>query len=106
MILPQYSLRKLLLSIIGFALFCLVVSWGLRGSEWALGVSLAGLSLALALIVQALFFWVAWLFASLRANHRARKLDPALGGESGSAMAVQKPLPAAGSGESMVVRCE
>jgi hypothetical protein len=73
MILPQYSLRKLLASIVGVALFCMIVSWGLRGSGWAFGVSLAGLSIAVALFVQALFFWIAWLFASLIASRQSHK---------------------------------
>ena len=75
MILPQYSLRKLLASMVGFALFCLVVSWGLRGNDWALGVAVAGLSIGVALVVQALFFWIAWLFASLTANRQERRLN-------------------------------
>jgi hypothetical protein len=73
MILPQYSLRKLLGIMVGFALFCLVVSWGVRGSSWAFGTALAGLSLAIALVVQGLLFWLVWLFATATSNLRERR---------------------------------
>jgi hypothetical protein len=73
MILPQYSLRKLLASMVGFALFCLVVSWGVRGSSWAFGVAIAGLSIVVALLVQALGFWLVWLFATVTAKYLGKR---------------------------------
>ena len=80
MILPQYSLRKLLAITVGAALFCLVVSWGVQGNRWAFGISIAGLSLIVALLVQGLVFWLVWLLASLavglRATRNARPTKP------------------------------
>ena len=73
MILPQYSLRKLLAMMVGFALFCLVVSWGVRGNSWAYGAALAGMSIAVALVVQALLFWLVWLFATAFDTFRKRR---------------------------------
>ena len=85
MILPQYSLRKLLASMVGFALFCLVVSWGVRGSSWAFGVSIAGLSIVVALLVQALGFWLVWLFATVTAKLLERRAARLLQQSAGQA---------------------
>ena len=79
MILPQYSLRKLLAITVGAALICLVLSWGVQGYRWAFGISMGALSILAALLVQGVMFWFVWLFATLAdrksAARRARALQ-------------------------------
>src|SRR5688572_24881746 len=65
MILPQYSLRKLLAITVGAALICLVLSWGVQGYRWAFGISIGALSILAALLVQGAMFWFVWLFATI-----------------------------------------
>ena len=56
MFLPQFSIKRLLLITAAFAVFSLVVSWGLGGSGWAWGLTAAFIALAIAFLVHAAVF--------------------------------------------------
>ncbi len=56
MFLPQFSLRRVLWVITAWACFFLVVGQALRGQAWALGVTVAVLSLLAAAFSYAIFF--------------------------------------------------
>ena len=65
MFLPQFSIKRLLLITAGFAVFSLVVSWGLGGSGWAWGLAAAFIALAIAFLVHAAVFGLLSILASI-----------------------------------------
>ncbi len=74
MIIPRYSLRTILIIVTVCAVMFLVISLGAQGTQWAAGVSIGLLALAVALIAQALTFFLAWVFAVLlRSASRVRQ---------------------------------
>lgn len=65
MLLPQFSIKRLLLITAAFAVFSLVVSWGLGGSGWAWGLTAAFIALAIAFLVYAAVFGLLSVVASV-----------------------------------------
>jgi hypothetical protein len=65
MFLPQFSIKRLLLITAAFAVFSLVVSWGLGGSGWAWGLTAAFVALAIAFLVHAAVFGFLSFLASM-----------------------------------------
>jgi len=63
MVLPQFSLRMVLglMAVLGFV--SLIISRGLQGSGWALGVSIAFVALVFVFIAHAAFFGIIYLFS-------------------------------------------
>jgi len=66
MILPQFSLRFILAGMTVLAFLALIVSYGLQGSGWAVGIAFGLLSGLIILIAHALMFGVAWCFSLVR----------------------------------------
>ncbi len=66
-LLPQYSLRKLLLITTGCALAFSVVALGMRGTPWAVGFSVGVLAAVLLLAVLVGMFGIVWGVAGLLA---------------------------------------
>lgn len=60
MLIPQFSIRSMLLLTAGCAVVFSVVGLALRGHYWAAGVSIGVLSLVAAFVVYALFFALVW----------------------------------------------
>lgn len=79
MLLPRYSLRSILVITAGFAVLFLVVSLGVRGSQWAVGVAVGVAAMTVALVAQALWFAVVWLFAVVSRVERRSASPPAAG---------------------------
>ncbi len=74
MLIPRYSLRTILIIVTVCAVMFLVISLGVQGTQWAAGVSIGLLALAVILIAHASTFFLAWLFAVLiRSVSRARQ---------------------------------
>jgi hypothetical protein len=65
MVLPRYSLRQLLAIMGASSLFFLVAAFAVRGQPWAVAITIGILVVALILVVQAGFFFAAWLFAQV-----------------------------------------
>ncbi len=60
MLIPRYSIRWMLGIMTVCGLFFLVVSLGIRGHVWAAAIAIAVAGLVLAIVVQAVFFVVAY----------------------------------------------
>ncbi len=73
MLIPRYSLSRMLLIVTVCAVVSLIVSFALRGQPWALGISLALATLALCLLIYACAFLVAYGLAAARASRTARR---------------------------------
>jgi amino acid transporter len=71
MLIPRYSIRWMLGIMTLCGLFFLVVSLGVRGHVWAAAIAIAVAALVLAILVQAVFFVVAYWAAVV-----AEKLFP------------------------------
>jgi hypothetical protein len=65
MLLPRFSLRTLLVVITGVAIVSLFAGQALGGRVWAVGLTVAAVSVPAALAVQAVFFLVCSYFARL-----------------------------------------
>jgi uncharacterized membrane protein len=70
MVLPQFSLRMVLGLVAVLAFVSLIISRGLQGSAWAMGVSVALLALVFVFSMYAVFFGAIYL-VSLAFNLRA-----------------------------------
>lgn len=78
MILPQFSLRMVLGLMAVLAFVSLVVSRGLQGSSWAMGVTIALTALVFSFIAYAAVFGIVYVIS--RAFHQrpiAARLSPA-----------------------------
>ena len=67
MLIPQYTIRRLLGLTACFAVICSIVALGARGSTWAACVSVGMLAAAMLLTAYAALFAVVWIFALLGA---------------------------------------
>jgi hypothetical protein len=74
MLIPQFSIRDLLIAMTGVAVFSLVVSYALRGQIWAIAVAAGVGSIAAAFVGYAATFLVVWCIAALLAH--LRPADP------------------------------
>ena len=63
MLIPQYSIRRLMGITAVCAVICLIFGLGARGSLWATGASLGLFALAVVMMVHAAFFGLVWLAA-------------------------------------------
>jgi hypothetical protein len=65
MLLPRFSIRTALVIVTVVAVISLFAGQALGGRAWALGLTVAVVSVPIALVVHAAFYWVAMLFAHL-----------------------------------------
>jgi hypothetical protein len=72
MLLPKYSIRTLLLIMVGVALFALLITYALRGSTWTLGVAVAIGSLGFVLLLHAGMFLAIALLAKILPGRKSR----------------------------------
>lgn len=63
MLIPQYSIRWLLMLTAACATAFSVFGLAVRGSHWAQGVSIAVVSLVVVLLIHALVFTLVWAFS-------------------------------------------
>ena len=70
MILPRFTIRTILAVTALCAVLFLLVGTGYRGQTWAWGASIGVLSLAVAALVHAACFGIAWCFARLSTENR------------------------------------
>lgn len=75
MLIPQFTLRWLLGMTAVLAVVSLVMSWAMRGSPWAVGVSAALVGLVLVGLVYAAMFAAVWLFSLLDVIRPRRARD-------------------------------
>lgn len=62
---PQFSLRKLLLLIFACCLFTSLGSVAMRGELWPIPFLVVGVASAVAFILYAVVFLIAWIFSTL-----------------------------------------
>ena len=65
MLIPRFSLRTTLILLTVCAFFFLVVGRATQGDAWAIVVTFAVLAVVLALVVQAMFYLLAWLLGKI-----------------------------------------
>jgi hypothetical protein len=65
MLLPRFSIRTALVIVTVVAVISLFAGQALGGRAWALGLTVAVVSVPVALLVHAAFYWVAMCFARL-----------------------------------------
>jgi hypothetical protein len=65
MLLPRFSIRTALVIVTVVAVISLFAGQALGGRAWALALTVAVVSVPLALLVHAVFFWFAMSFARL-----------------------------------------
>ena len=64
-LIPQYSIRWLLAVMTAGAVVFSIFGLAVRGKPWAMGVSIAIVSLGVLFLAHALFFGLVWLFSLL-----------------------------------------
>ncbi len=70
MLLPRFTIGRLLQITLVCGVISLVASYGVRGAEWAAGLTIAVGSLLVAMLIYAVFFCVAWWISRLRHSQR------------------------------------
>jgi hypothetical protein len=73
MLIPQYSLRWMLAVTSVLAVVFLIFAQAVRGSSWAVGVSLALVVLAGTMLVHGLLFFLVWVFALIGQRRQQRR---------------------------------
>jgi hypothetical protein len=73
MLIPQFSLRWMLAATSVLAVVFLVFAQAVRGSSWAVGVSVATLLLAGTMLVHGLLFFLVWLFSLIGERRQQRR---------------------------------
>jgi hypothetical protein len=68
MLIPQFSLRWVLGVTAACGVLSLVAAMALRGSAWAMALTIAAASLAATLLLHGAMFFVVWLFSLLVAS--------------------------------------
>ncbi len=68
MLIPRYTLRRLLLVMTGVALFSLVIAQAVQAKPWAIGLVAAVAGLFLSATLYACVFVGAWAIAGLRSG--------------------------------------
>jgi hypothetical protein len=63
MLLPRFTIRTILVVVTIFAFAFVVAGMAVRGEQWAWGVTIALISLALTGVVHAAWFGIVWAFA-------------------------------------------
>ncbi len=63
MLIPQYTIRRLLGLTACFAMICSIVALGVRGNAWAACVSVGMLAGAMLVAAYAALFGVVWVFS-------------------------------------------
>jgi len=71
MLIPQFSLRWVLAVTAVCAVFSLILAMALRGSPWAIALSIGVASLVVTLAVHGAVFFGVWLFSLLVPRRRA-----------------------------------
>jgi len=77
MLLPRFTIRFLLLVMVGVSLFGTMLTYGLRGYAWLLSISVAIASIAVVLVVHACFqLLIALLAQILPGGKSTNSADP------------------------------
>jgi len=63
MLVPRFTIRAMLVVMTLLAVFFLLVGTAFRGQNWAWGVAIGVVSLAVAALIHAACFGMVWLFA-------------------------------------------
>jgi hypothetical protein len=74
MLIPQFSIRSLLILTAVCGVACLILSLAIAGQAWAISVSVAIGSLFLMLLLYAVFFLAVWLVVAITARFRRKKI--------------------------------
>ena len=61
MLIPQFTLRRLMIVTAAIAVLSLIVTWGSHGTAWAIGVSAMLVLLGVTVAIHVLLFAVVWL---------------------------------------------
>jgi hypothetical protein len=72
MLIPQFSLRWVLGVTAACGVLSLVAAMALRGSAWAMALTIAAASLAATLLVHGAMFFMVWLFSLIFAREPRR----------------------------------
>jgi hypothetical protein len=72
MLIPQYTIRWMLAVTAVCAVIFSIAAAGVRGSQWAMGVSAGVLGLMAAFLVYGLVFCLLWAFSLLMGLFRSR----------------------------------
>lgn len=75
-LIPQFSIRWLLIVTAACAVVFSVFGLAVRGHHWAAGVSIAIVALVVALLVHAAVFGLVWLFSEMTSPLRGRLTGP------------------------------
>jgi hypothetical protein len=94
MLIPRYSLRWLLVLITVSAAISFVLSYAIRGRDWAIGIAAGLASLAILMALFVLAFLAAWAIAQL--EKAASRRDPGTSPFAGNTPASPFGPPAAG----------
>jgi hypothetical protein len=78
MLIPQFSIRSVLVVMTALSLFSLIASLALRGQVWAMAVVIAGVHLALTFLLYGLCFFAAWCVCQLRGRSAGAELTPSV----------------------------
>lgn len=104
-LIPQFTIRRMLLGMVLAAGVCLVLAWASQGVTWAIGVSLALLCLTAMFTSYVAIFGLVWMF-SLSGYERPQAFElpaepvgtPVMSRDaSGATNLVAKAAPSAGS---------
>ncbi|HUY88772.1 MAG TPA: hypothetical protein VMV10_08570 [Pirellulales bacterium] len=68
MLIPQFSLRWVLGVTAACGVLSLVAAMALRGSAWAMAITLAAASLGATLLAHGFMFFVVWVFSVIAAR--------------------------------------
>ena len=70
MLLPQFTIRTLLMVLTMCAVVSVFAGIALRGQNWAWGVTIGLLSLVFTAVVHAAWFGIVWIFGRMRPEAR------------------------------------
>ena len=73
MLIPQFTLRRLIVVTAAIAVLSLIVTWGSHGTPWAIGVTAMLILLGVTVAIHVLLFAVVWL-VSLSGRQSAPRL--------------------------------
>jgi hypothetical protein len=75
MLLPRFSIRALLIILTIGAVLFLIAGMAVRGNQWAWGVPIAALSVALVLVASAIWFMLLSLCVPLLSRREAARAE-------------------------------
>jgi hypothetical protein len=70
MLIPQFSLRSVLYATAVCGVLSLVAAMALRGTAWAMALTVAMASLSITFLAYGMMFFVVWVFSLIRPPRR------------------------------------